>query len=128
MKASVRAYRQQRVEPAPGSFPEPTSTPAVAGALGAEQNPHSSSGSKNRAPRRVARSVAGARVKRRLAKALLGQEVSLATNSGQTVHGIVTSVLAEGSEPRVVVGGFGYDLAQILTVAPPELGCVRTEA
>lgn len=68
------------------------------------------------------------RVSRRIAKSMLGRAVSLRMSTGETVHGIVTSVLLQGAKPRVVVGGFEYELGQILTVAPPNLPGSRTEA
>lgn len=78
---------------------------------------------------RVANSVAVARVTRRIAKAMLGKEVSVrVVNTEETVHGVVTSVLADGDNPRVVVGGSEYELSQVLTVSPPAPSECRPEA
>jgi hypothetical protein len=59
-------------------------------------------------------------VSRRIAKAMLGRAVTIRLDSGETVHGVVTHVLATGRKAKVVVRGLEYALAQVLTVAPPE--------
>jgi hypothetical protein len=59
-------------------------------------------------------------VTRRIAKSMLGRAVTIRLNNGETIHGIVTNVLAAGRKPKVVVGGLQYPMAQVLTAAPPE--------
>jgi hypothetical protein len=58
----------------------------------------------------------------RIARSMLGRAVTIRLENGQTIHGIVTNVLAAGRKPKVIVGGLEYPLANLLTAAPPEMG------
>ena len=64
--------------------------------------------------------VNSAQVAARIAKSMLGRVVSIRLSSGDTIHGIVTEVLADARKPKVVVGGSEYLVAQVLIAAPPE--------
>ena len=57
-------------------------------------------------------------VRQRMAKALVGQAVSLVVDARTITHGIVTDVLAEPDVPQIVVGGMRYNFNQILTNVP----------
>jgi len=57
----------------------------------------------------------------RIARSMLGRAVTIRLESGDTIHGIVTNVLAAGRKPKVIVGGLEYPLANLLTAAPPEM-------
>ncbi len=61
-------------------------------------------------------------VRQRMAKALVGQAVSLVVTPQKITHGIVTDVLAETGIPLVVVDGATYNLNQVLTQVPAALG------
>lgn len=63
----------------------------------------------------------------RIARSMLGRAVTIRLESGQTIHGIVTNVLAAGRKPKVIVGGLEYPLANLLTAAPPEMGAGSSE-
>jgi hypothetical protein len=63
----------------------------------------------------------GVLVLRRIAQVMVGRKVSVRGGEGGPVHGIVTNVLIEEGRPKVMVSGVGYTLADVLTVAPPEL-------
>jgi hypothetical protein len=63
----------------------------------------------------------GRLIARRIAKAMLGRAVTIRLESGGTLHGIVTEVLADRRKDKVVVAGSHYDLAQVLTASPPEI-------
>src|SRR6476661_11062109 len=54
----------------------------------------------------------------RIARSMLGRAVTIRLDSGDTIHGIVTNVLAAGRKPKVIVGGLEYPLANLLTAAP----------
>jgi hypothetical protein len=60
------------------------------------------------------------RVLGRIARSMIGREVSVRTSGNETVRGIVTTVLVEESGPKIMVQGTAYGLGQILTVAPPD--------
>jgi hypothetical protein len=60
-------------------------------------------------------------VRKHLAKAMIGRTVDLLVDAHTIVHGIVTGVLNEAGTPKLVVGGNGYDLNQILTATPASL-------
>ena len=60
-------------------------------------------------------------VRKHLAKALVGQSVDLLVDAHTIVHGVVTAVMTEAGAPKLVVGGTGYDLSQILTAIPASL-------
>ena len=75
---------------------------------------------------RGGKSTAASRVARRIARSMLGRAVTLRSGTGETIHGIVTGILAQGGQPRLVVGGAEYELGQILTVAPQELPTTET--
>lgn len=77
---------------------------------------------------RGGKSTAASRVARRIARSMLGRAVTLRSGTGETIHGIVTGILAQGGRPRLVVGGSEYELGQILTVAPQELPTAETGA
>jgi hypothetical protein len=47
--------------------------------------------------------------------------VDLLVDAHTIVHGVVTAVLTEAGAPKLVVGGTGYDLSQILTAIPASL-------
>jgi hypothetical protein len=57
-------------------------------------------------------------VRRRMALALVGQEVSLLVNPGTITHGIVSEVIGEIDFPQIVVGRGIYDVDQVLTHIP----------
>lgn len=57
-------------------------------------------------------------VRKHLAKAMIGRTVDLLVDAQTIVHGIVTGVLNDSGTPKLVVGGHGYDLSQILTATP----------
>ena len=61
-------------------------------------------------------------VRQRIAKALLGQAVSLMVNPKKITQGIVTNVLIEADIPEIVVEGMRYKFNQILTACPAALG------
>lgn len=60
-------------------------------------------------------------VRQRMAKALIGQAVSLMKDSKTISHGIVTDVLAEADIPQIIVDGARYNFNQILTNIPAAL-------
>ena len=60
-------------------------------------------------------------VRQRMARALVGQAVSLVVDAKTIAHGIVTDVLAETDIPKVVVDGMRYNFNQILTNVPAAL-------
>ena len=60
-------------------------------------------------------------VARRIAKSMLGRAVTIRVAGGETIHGIVTDVLAGRRKPRIIVGGLEYPVTQVLTAAPPEV-------
>ncbi len=62
-----------------------------------------------------------ASVRQRMAKALIGQAVSLMKDSKTIRHGIVTDVLAEAEVPQIIVDGARYNFNQILTNIPAAL-------
>jgi hypothetical protein len=64
--------------------------------------------------------VNSTQVAARIAKSMLGRAVSIRLGNGDTIHGIVTEVLADGRKPKVIVGGSEYLVAQVLIAAPPE--------
>lgn len=53
-----------------------------------------------------------------LAQSLIGRTVQLLGSTTQITRGVVTAVFTEAGDPRLYVGGTGYDLNQILTVVP----------
>src|SRR5258705_11541934 len=57
----------------------------------------------------------------RIARSMLGRAVTIRLDSGDTIHGIATNVLAAGRKPKVIVGGLEYPLANLLTATPPEM-------
>ena len=60
-------------------------------------------------------------VRKHIAKSLIGQAVDLLVDAHTIVHGVVTSVMTEAGAPKLVVGGTGYDLNQLLTAMPASL-------
>ncbi|MFO1486964.1 MAG: hypothetical protein U1F65_00660 [Verrucomicrobiota bacterium] len=60
-------------------------------------------------------------VRRHIARSLVGQTVDLLVDAQTIVHGVVTAVMTEAGAPKLVVGGNGYDLSQILTAMPASL-------
>jgi hypothetical protein len=66
-------------------------------------------------------SASSTAVIRRIARSMLGRDVSVRTGTGETIHGIATSVISEEGEPRVVVRNAAFALTQILTVSPAGL-------
>jgi len=60
-------------------------------------------------------------IRRRMAKALVGQAVSIAVDAKTIARGIVTDVLPEADIPEIVVEGTKYNLSQILTSTPAAL-------
>ena len=62
-----------------------------------------------------------------MAEAMVGREVSVRTKTS-ALHGIVTTVVWDGAEPRVVVGGSGYPLSTVMSVVPMELGLASSHA
>ena len=61
-------------------------------------------------------------VRQRMARALLGQAVSLVVNPKKITQGIVTDVLTGAEIPEIVVEGMRYKFNQILTTIPARLG------
>ena len=57
-------------------------------------------------------------IRQRMARALIGQVVSLTADRKTIVQGVVTDVLAEPEIPKIVVDGKGYNFDQILTHVP----------
>lgn len=60
-------------------------------------------------------------VRKHIARSLIGQTVDLLVDAHTIVHGVVTGVMTEAGAPKLVVGGTGYDLNQILTAMPATL-------
>lgn len=60
-------------------------------------------------------------VRKHIAKGLVGHTVQLLVDAHTIVHGVVTSVLTKAGTPKLIVGGTGYDLNQILTTVPASL-------
>jgi len=59
----------------------------------------------------------------RLAKALVGQAVSLLVAPETITHGVVTDVLTEAGAPKIVVHGLQYPFSQVLTSVPASFAC-----
>ncbi len=57
-------------------------------------------------------------VRKHIARSLIGQTVDLLVDAHTIVHGVVTGVMTEAGTPKLVVGGNGYDLNQIVTAMP----------
>ena len=53
------------------------------------------------------------------AYSLLGQNVSVQADQNTTAQGSVEAVTVAAGKPQIVVNGMGYDLSQVLSVAPP---------
>lgn len=66
------------------------------------------------------RSFGRGRLIRRVANSLVGRAVSIRVGTG-TIRGIVAGSMVQAGTPRIVVAGAQYPLAQVLTVAPPDL-------
>jgi nitrous oxidase accessory protein NosD len=60
-------------------------------------------------------------VRKHIARSLIGHTVELLTEAHTIVQGVVTGVMTEAGSPKLVVGGNGYDLSQILTAMPAAL-------
>ncbi len=52
------------------------------------------------------------------ANALLGRAVEVQTGQDTVTSGVVSAVQIEAGTPLIVINGQGYDLSQILSVAP----------
>jgi hypothetical protein len=76
---------------------------------------------KKPARRRQSRPASASSPRLSLALAMIGQTVDLLASAGTIVHGVVSTVLADSSTPRVVVNGSSYELSQVLTVTPSYL-------
>jgi hypothetical protein len=65
---------------------------------------------------------------RRMAKALVGRDVTVRIGT-ETTQGVVTNVLLKAGWPKIMVGGSEYCLGQVLTVTPHDSGradCCRS--
>ena len=60
-------------------------------------------------------------VRNHLAEAMVGKAVDLLTRAHTVRHGIVTGVICEGGNPKIIVGGRRYDVSQVLTILPASL-------
>ena len=52
------------------------------------------------------------------ANSLLGRTVEVATGPGTKVSGAVTAVHVEEGTPTIIVNGHGYELGELLSIAP----------
>jgi len=57
-------------------------------------------------------------IRQRMAKALIGQSVSIVINPKTIARGTVTAVLAETDVPQIIVDGMKYNFNQLLTNVP----------
>lgn len=62
-------------------------------------------------------------VRDRMAKAIIGQAVSLWVSPKEIVEGIVTHVRTGSDAPKVVVHGTEYPFSRILTSVPAAFAC-----
>ena len=64
--------------------------------------------------------IAGLRDQQDISQAysLLGQSVSVQTDTDTTAQGKVQAVSIQAGKPQIIVNGLGYDLSKVLSVTP----------